>query len=107
MSAEDLKYVEKVTNRQKSRSGTLPSEAAPRRPIDDDDLPLRAAQPQPKPKKPTVDWFDFDFFLNAGCELDDCTRYANSFERDKIDEAVLLDIIDYVLRIQPQTDMMR
>ncbi|KAF8195925.1 hypothetical protein K438DRAFT_2017151 [Mycena galopus ATCC 62051] len=103
MSVEDMKYVEKATSR-KSRSGTAPSAAAaPRRPTDDDDdLPLARAKelslahPQPKPKKPTVDWFDF--FLKAGCELDDCTRYAQSFERDKIDESILLDITDATMR---------
>ncbi|KAJ7276371.1 hypothetical protein B0H12DRAFT_1085017 [Mycena haematopus] len=98
MSIEDMKYVEKATSR-KSRSGTAP---APQRPADDDDLPLARAKElslshqQPKAKKPTVDWFDF--FLSAGCELDDCTRYAQSFERDKIDESILLDITDSTMR---------
>ncbi|KAH9052276.1 hypothetical protein EDB87DRAFT_1826284 [Lactarius vividus] len=41
-----------------------------------------------------VDWFEF---LNAGCDVDDCTRYA-SFERDKIDEAILPDITGGTLR---------
>ncbi|KAF7355293.1 hypothetical protein MSAN_01445700 [Mycena sanguinolenta] len=101
MSIEDMKYIEKATSR-KSRSGTAPpaAAAAPRRPPDDDDLPLARAKElslaHPQPKKPTIDWFDF--FLSAGCELDDCTRYAQSFERDKIDESILLDITDATMR---------
>lgn len=47
-------------------------------------------------KKPKVDWFDF--FLSAGCDVDDCTRYASSFERDKIDESILADITESTMR---------
>ncbi|KAH9938301.1 uncharacterized protein B0H18DRAFT_1205565 [Fomitopsis serialis] len=94
MSEEDLKYVEKVT--RKAREQT-------RRKNDDDDEPLeirrRSLQPEARTtskKKPTVDWFEF--FLNAGCDVDDCTRYASSFERDKIDEAILPDITESTMR---------
>ncbi|KZT72493.1 hypothetical protein DAEQUDRAFT_762788 [Daedalea quercina L-15889] len=95
MSEEDLKYVEKVTRKGREQS---------RRRSDEDDEPLeirrRSLQPEmrsaSKPKKPTIDWFDF--FLNAGCDIDDCTRYASSFERDKIDEAILPDITDATMR---------
>ena len=51
---------------------------------------------QPQKKKQQVDWFEF--FLNAGCDVDDCTRYATSFERDKIDEAILGDITEGTMR---------
>ncbi|KAI0921699.1 hypothetical protein AcV7_008117 [Taiwanofungus camphoratus] len=96
MSAEDLKYIEKVTSKKTTRKS------------DDDDEPLelRRISLQPEamrptsrttPKKgPTVDWFEF--FLNAGCDVDDCTRYATSFERDKIDEAILPDITESTMR---------
>ena len=69
---------------------------------DDDDEPLGKRQqsvqsaPAPQKKAPPIDWFDF--FLNAGCDLDDCTRYASSFERDKIDESILPDISEGTLR---------
>ena len=43
-----------------------------------------------------VDWFEF--FLAAGVDLDDCTRYAAAFERDKIDEAILPEMDAGVLR---------
>ncbi|KAH9172940.1 hypothetical protein EDB89DRAFT_2162340 [Lactarius sanguifluus] len=52
--------------------------------------------PAPTKKAPPVDWFEF--FLNTGCDVDDCTRYASSFERDKIDEAILPDITEGTLR---------
>lgn len=93
MSAEDIRYVEKMNGRGGSVS---------RKGGDDDDEPLaqrrKSLQPAPAPTKkaPSVDWFEF--FLNAGCDMDDCTRYANSFERDKIDEAILPDITEGTLR---------
>lgn len=98
MSTEDMRYVEKVTS--KKSGGPTPS-----RKMSDDDVPLalQRKHPQPNPsrsttpkKGPTIDWFDF--FLSAGCDLDDCTRYASSFERDKIDESILPDITDATMR---------
>jgi hypothetical protein len=98
MSREDMRYVERLTAKR-----TSPPAAQPR-PSDDDDQPLalkqkevarRATMPV-QPKKPQTDWFEF--FLNAGCDLDDCTRYATSFERDKIDEAILPDTTESTMR---------
>ncbi|KAE8231680.1 hypothetical protein CF326_g3298 [Tilletia indica] len=43
-----------------------------------------------------VDWFEF--FLAAGVDVDDCTRYSTAFERDKIDESLLPDMDAGVLR---------
>ncbi|ESK97599.1 cytoskeleton assembly control protein sla1 [Moniliophthora roreri MCA 2997] len=90
MSLEDMKYIEKTYNKK-----PRPKED------DDDNIPLaqqkRAPSVRQQSKKgPTVDWFDF--FLSAGCDLDDCTRYAASFERDKIDEAILPDITESTMR---------
>lgn len=98
MSIEDMQYVEKLTSKR-SRP--------PSKQVSDDDMPLglsresaasktnasRAASPK---KASKIDWFDF--FLSAGCDLDDCTRYAASFERDKIDETILPDITDATMR---------
>ncbi|OAV99849.1 hypothetical protein PTTG_09264 [Puccinia triticina 1-1 BBBD Race 1] len=94
MSPEDVIWLEGATGR------TLRSQ-------DVDDVPLanlalspnrpsgRPAPSEPPkrptaPAKPPVDWFEF--FLNAGCDLDDCTRYATNFERDRIDENLLPDL---------------
>ena len=93
MSPEDMHYVEKMSGRGGSGS---------RKGGDEDDEPLSKRRqslqtaPAPTKKAPSVDWFEF--FLNAGCDVDDCTRYASSFERDKIDEAILPDITEGTLR---------
>ena len=93
MSAEDMRYVEKMSGRGSSAS---------RKGGDEDDEPLSKRRqslqstPAPTKKAAPVDWFEF--FLNAGCDVDDCTRYASSFERDKIDEAILPDITEGTLR---------
>ena len=103
MSAEDIRYVEKITASQKKRSSE--SSPGPRSGSDDDEplatrrnsLRLNSKTTQrPQKKKPQVDWFEF--FLNAGCDVDDCTRYASAFERDKIDEAILGDITEGTMR---------
>ena len=103
MSVEDMRYVEKITGRKKPPATT--------RSADDDDEPLAErrkslqttdSQRRPSPavapakKGPQIDWFDF--FLSAGCDIDDCTRYAASFERDKIDQSILPDITDATMR---------
>ncbi|CCF49813.1 hypothetical protein NDA11_004326 [Ustilago hordei] len=55
----------------------------------------RREQSKSGPKR-NVDWFEF--FLAAGVDVDECTRYASSFERDKIDETVLPDLDPPTLR---------
>lgn len=52
-------------------------------------IPKEAMQPQ-KSRKPRFDWFGF--FLEAGCDMDDCTRYSAAFERDRIDEELLPEL---------------
>ncbi|EUC53910.1 actin cytoskeleton-regulatory complex protein SLA1, putative [Rhizoctonia solani AG-3 Rhs1AP] len=100
MSPEDMAYVDKFISAGK-RPATTP---------DDDNVPLsliadrRNSRPPPaaprpvpqQPKKPQIDWFDF--FLGAGCDMDDCTRYAASFNRDKIDESIVSEIKESTLR---------
>jgi hypothetical protein len=97
MSVEDMRYVERTLDKGNR------STSAPR--VSDDDIPLAISKATsanarlnaPSPKKAAkIDWFDF--FLSAGCEMDDCTRYAASFERDKIDETILGDITDGTMR---------
>ncbi|PWZ03492.1 hypothetical protein BCV70DRAFT_155088 [Testicularia cyperi] len=55
----------------------------------------RREQARSGPKR-NVDWFEF--FLAAGVDVDECTRYASAFERDKIDETVLGDLDSGTLR---------
>ncbi|KIK93500.1 hypothetical protein PAXRUDRAFT_144937 [Paxillus rubicundulus Ve08.2h10] len=104
MSTEDMRYVEHHV-KKKSSSSPAPPPAAHRASNDDDDRPLahkrqsdtakRSTVPQQK-KGPQIDWFEF--FLSAGCDVDDCTRYAHSFEKDKIDESLLPDITESTMR---------
>ncbi|KAK2466185.1 hypothetical protein APHAL10511_001827 [Amanita phalloides] len=94
MSVDDIRHIEKLTSRKTSK----PSRTS------DDDVPLALTRPQPSstpqrtstPKKSNIDWFDF--FLSAGCDVDDCSRYANAFEKDKIDETLLSDITESTMR---------
>ena len=101
MSAEDMAYIARLTGKSTPVKPTSP------RP-NDDNIPLAKLQaaskaapvvaqsrPDPQPKK-HVDWFEF--FLSAGCDMDDCTRYAAAFERDKIDETLLPDLKADTLR---------
>lgn len=98
-----MRYVEKITASQNKRSSE--SSPGPRAGSDDDEplatrrnslrLSAKTTQQQQQ-KKAQVDWFEF--FLNAGCDVDDCTRYASAFERDKIDEAILGDITEGTMR---------
>ena len=95
MSVDDVRYVERIMGRGGSTSRKTDDDD------DDDDEPLGKRQSAqsgaaPQKKAPPIDWFEF--FLNAGCDVDDCTRYASSFERDKIDESILLDISESTLR---------
>ena len=99
MSADDMKYVERMMAKQREQQRG----SSPKRTSDDEPLELRRRSLQPAPKSapaskkgPTVDWFEF--FLSAGCDVDDCSRYAQSFERDKIDEAILPDITESTMR---------
>ncbi|KAH6914937.1 hypothetical protein BKA70DRAFT_559793 [Coprinopsis sp. MPI-PUGE-AT-0042] len=97
MSVEDMRFVEKVIAKRQRGSNAVTS---------DDEVPLAltpaaktsrpTTTPQPPKKGPSIDWFDF--FLSAGCDVDDCTRYASAFERDKIDQSILGDLTDGSMR---------
>ncbi|RXK37875.1 hypothetical protein M231_04874 [Tremella mesenterica] len=113
MSNEDTQLIK----RHEARKARAKAEI-----LDDDDVPLakspnrppsqpirptqsraRVEEPippeamvMPPPRKKQYDWFEF--FLNAGCDIDDCTRYATNFERDRIDEALLPDLESSTLR---------
>ena len=92
MSLDDIRYIEKVNRKSSKSSGSNR--------VSDDDVPLALARNSssstPTPKKSNTDWFEF--FLSAGCDVDDCSRYATSFEKDKIDETLLPDITESTMR---------
>ncbi|PFH46321.1 hypothetical protein AMATHDRAFT_7968 [Amanita thiersii Skay4041] len=101
MSLDDMRYVKRMMSKNSSKSST-------NKRLSEDDIPLALSRPSsssspqaansasPQKKTPKIDWFDF--FLSAGCDIDDCTRYAASFERDKIDETLLADITESTMR---------
>lgn len=87
MSAEDLRYVEKVTN--VSLEDDRPLSDIRRR---NSDTRRAGASLQ----QSDYDWFDF--FLKAGVGLHQCERYAQNFLKDSMDESVLPDITPENLR---------
>lgn len=97
MSFDDMRHIEKLQNKKSSKSSSSNRAS-------DDDVPLALTRAQSSstpqrtstPKKSNIDWFDF--FLSAGCDVDDCSRYAASFEKDKIDETLLPDITESTMR---------
>ncbi|KAF8627174.1 hypothetical protein AX15_004492 [Amanita polypyramis BW_CC] len=98
MSVDNMRYIEKLMNKKSSK----PASSSQR--TSDDDAPLAIIKAQSSstpqrtstPKKSNIDWFEF--FLSAGCDIDDCSRYATSFEKDKIDETLLPDITESTMR---------
>ncbi|KAG6873307.1 hypothetical protein C0995_000460 [Termitomyces sp. Mi166 len=96
MSIEDMEYVKRLTSKR-----SRPPET---RQVSEDDIPLALSRPgqsssrsTPPKAAPKIDWFDF--FLSAGCDLDDCTRYASAFEKDKLDETLIQDITEGTMRL--------
>ena len=74
-------------DREDRHKARLPSESAAGK---------RMSSTKGESKKSETDWFEF--FLNAGCDVDDCSRYAANFERDRIDESILPDLESGTLR---------
>ncbi|WVQ93256.1 hypothetical protein IAU59_000322 [Kwoniella sp. CBS 9459] len=70
-------------------------ESTRRSTVQEEPIP-KEAMAMPPPRKPRFDWFEF--FLSAGCDIDDCTRYASNFDRDRIDESILPDLEGGTLR---------
>lgn len=108
MSPDDAHMIKRYLARKERQHSTQGG--------DDDDVPLgqqvrkpsaqlshesssRAEQQQQQrrgSRKPGFDWFAF--FLDAGCQMDDCTRYAANFDRDRIDESILPELDASTLR---------
>ncbi|CAO1618113.1 unnamed protein product [Parajaminaea phylloscopi] len=109
MSKPDIQYLEEVTgkNLMPRRSGPSSSTAAavpsdPRQ-VDrqrerqkEKEREMRRRSEAARGPRRNIDWFEF--FLAAGVDVHDCTRYASAFERDNIDDTVLADMEPSVLR---------
>lgn len=112
MSSEDTAYLKKVTSRSASGDDDTPlahianqedrrnerhrrGEAA----AEGAGAPRQSSRPPAsKPAKPRQDTDWFEFFLNAGCDMNDCTRYANNFQRERIEESLVSDLEATTLR---------
>ncbi|CAG8289388.1 unnamed protein product [Penicillium olsonii] len=88
MSVEDLEYVEKIAGVSL-----------------DEDKPLSSIRPRVAAEKTSkagasvnheYDWFDF--FLKAGVGPHRCERYAQSFNKDSMDESILPEITPEILQ---------
>lgn len=119
MSRPDIQYLEEVTGKQlmpsSRRSGAGPSSStavgAPLSPAGPAD-PRQSERERERRKEKerearrraeagrgprrNVDWFEF--FLAAGVDVHDCTRYASAFERENVDDTVLEHMDPSVLR---------
>lgn len=103
MSNPDIQYLEEVTGRKLNPSERTRGVGDDSRRSERDKERRREQERENKRRqeaargpKRNVDWFEF--FLAAQVDVDDCTRYAAAFERDKIDENVLPDMEPSVLR---------
>ena len=95
MSVEDLEYVERITGisldedkplssikGQRARSATSQDQAT--------SSTATAGATIEQPKKSEYDWFQF--FLSCDVAVGLCERYAQTFQKDSMDESVLPDV---------------
>ena len=101
MSVEDLEYVERITgvsldedkplsDIKKQRSRTAADGARDSAPAGGAGVTIE------QPRKPEYDWFQF--FLSCDVVVGLCERYAQTFQKDSMDESVLPDVDVTVLR---------
>lgn len=96
MSSEDTAYLK----RELGGGGGGDRREAPRQRSSRPSVEVEPPTPQrpsskPKPRSNT-DWFDF--FLNAGCDMDNCTRYARNADNEGFDESLIPDLEESNLR---------
>ncbi|KAK6337984.1 cytoskeletal protein binding protein [Orbilia brochopaga] len=105
MSKADLEYVERKTGMSLDEDKPLSDLRGKSRAA----AAAAASTNAPKPSagitidrsksngnKDEYDWFEF--FLNCGVDVNVCQRYANNFAKDSMDESILPDINQGVLR---------
>jgi actin cytoskeleton-regulatory complex protein SLA1 len=101
MSVEDLEYVERITGVSLDEDKPLStikgqrSRSAPSQDQPSGSTPTVGATIE-QPKKPEYDWFQF--FLSCDVAVGLCERYAQTFQKDSMDESVLPDVDATVLR---------
>jgi len=101
MSVEDLEYVERVTgvslDEDKPLSSIKRQQTQRKADGSRDSAPSSGAGATVEPsRKPEYDWFQF--FLSCDVAVGLCERYAQTFQKDSMDESVLPDVDATVLR---------
>ncbi|KAK7206041.1 actin cytoskeleton-regulatory complex protein sla1 [Myxozyma melibiosi] len=106
MSIEDLDYVERLTgeplrpesstsSRRRSTMGVVPSGGESG--LVAQRTGQNGANHNNGARKSSFDWFEF--FLSCGVDYNNCQRYAINFDRDQMDESVLPEISQSVMRM--------
>lgn len=101
MSVEDLEYVERITGISLDEDKPLSSikgqrsRQAPGKDQSSSSTSAAGVTIEPA-KKPEYDWFQF--FLTCDVAVGLCERYAQTFQKDSMDESVLPDVDATVLR---------
>jgi hypothetical protein len=101
MSIEDLEYVERITgvslDEDKPLSNIKKQQSRPNPDSPRDSIPPGGAGATiEQPRKAEYDWFQF--FLSCDVAVGLCERYAQTFQKDSMDESVLPDVDATVLR---------
>ncbi|EWC44908.1 hypothetical protein DRE_00967 [Drechslerella stenobrocha 248] len=102
MSKTDLEYVERKTglsldedkplsDLRGKKTAIAPANSAPKAAAG-----ITIDRSKSNVSQDNYDWFDF--FLNCGVDVHACQRYANNFAKDSMDESILPDINQGVLR---------
>jgi hypothetical protein len=113
MSKPDIQYLEEVTGKpllprrdkaaaESSRGAASGGASDPRQSErererrKEKEREARRRQAAARGPRRNIDWFEF--FLAAGVDVHDCTRYATAFEKDNIDDTILPDMEPTTLR---------
>lgn len=108
MSSEDQKWLKRHLSGSRADSDDVPlgvqvedrrRSQRESREVSGSSSTARASQSRTAPAKTVnhqVDWFEF--FLNAGCNVDDCQRYGRNAEREQIEDSLIPDLEENNLR---------
>ena len=101
MSLADLRYLEGITGRNLRTPSGPPSAASQRQSASgypERSVSRSRGRGPASSYRPDIDWFDF--FVEAGVDMQHCARYADAFERDHMDTFVLPELsVDSLRRL--------
>ncbi|KAJ6258684.1 hypothetical protein Dda_6733 [Drechslerella dactyloides] len=91
MSLDDEKPLSDIRSKSKAAAAAAASTGGPK-----PSAGITIDRSRSNVNKDDYDWFEF--FLNCGVDVNACQRYANNFSKDSMDESILPDITQGVLR---------